>query len=455
MLEKDTVSIVFLQKQPIVDYGTTAIATSLGGLWRSYNISQLPLEAQKRQKYIGEQLSTMEFTRESTYNGTLFSNGEINAMIQQLAEDYYQYHMQQPKEAQPKRPITINPFQNGNAFTVSCQTAQAVVFSIQDAASGKKRWKDQKGGGPQFHHMNKDKTSKTVIEYNTTDRTAPLNNTIAKSLWDQLDQFNDRDVDAVLIALAYCAASKEPSVWIFASDILDHRGIAPITKKDTPEGKERRAGHRIEDMAPYAGSFSRIGNIWVTIQQYINDEGLDQKTKRRKKKMYTHSGRFLSIDETWHQREFNHETGEYEQGVAIGWKIRPGDWLRTFLEFPNEQIALLCQTTLGYDPHNEMWPKRLAYYLFFHGHISNQKGGGATLNRTVEDLLTVNSLDIDERFPQRTRDRFEKAMNRLVTDKIIDAWEYKEAFELPSRRWLKVWLEQMVSIHIAPKKALS
>lgn len=64
------------------------------------------------------------------------------------------------------------------------------------------------------------------------------------------------------------------------------------------------------------------------------------------------------------------------------------------------------------------------------------------------------SLEIDSRFPQRTKDRFEKAMNRLKEDGVIDDWHYKGELNLPSKRWQEQWLQSMIAIHIAPRKAL-
>jgi hypothetical protein len=129
--------------------------------------------------------------------------------------------------------------------------------------------------------------------------------------------------------------------------------------------------------------------------------------------------------------------------------MRAGAWLKTFLESPNRQVAYLCQKTLQYDPYREQWEKRLSRYFMFHIRM-NARGSRAMFNREIGKLLKELSLIIDERFPQRTRDRFEKALTRLVEDRQIDAWLYKAEMQLPARNWLGTWLEQSITVYVAP-----
>src|SRR5262249_34498437 len=159
------------------------------------------------------------------------------------------------------------------------------------------------------------------------------------------------DVLMAMIAHLITHPSADGSAWFFADKFLDDRGLMPITKKDTPDGRERRAGHREEVLAEVARSVGRIGNIWIIISQHIDTnerirgqgqkDGTTGKAKRppRKRIEYTHRGLLISIDETWSQRELDMQ----DQGQIIGWKIRAGSWLKTFLEAPNRQVAYLCQ----------------------------------------------------------------------------------------------------------------
>jgi hypothetical protein len=159
------------------------------------------------------------------------------------------------------------------------------------------------------------------------------------------------------------------------------------------------------------------------------------------------------VEEVYTQRELPDGETNSDPGMEIGWRIRPGSWLRTFLENPNRQVANLCQKSLQYNPEKEQWEKRLARYFMFHGHI-NTHGGGGVFNREIGKILQEVSLELNERFPQRTQDRFEKAMNTLVKDNIIQEWCYANDVSLPAKKWLTTWLEQMITIHIAPTKLL-
>jgi len=446
---------------PPTEHGTSGVVMNTEG-WHYYTISDLPTEARERQKRLSQRLEELEakdkvVTIIEQKPVHLFNRDvEVQEMIQQLAQDYYNHHLQHSQEGAQRRPPTIDPsLPSGDIYSSSCFPVMAVSTGIWGGASGKKKgWKKSKGQGPQYELSSKDGASYTAMEYNTTTRETAIDDTLAKDLWEQLDQYRDHDVDAFAIALAYAAKVNGQSFWVFGDDIQDHRGKQPKKHNDTPNKEKRPAGHRIERSIPYGESFGRLSNTWVNIRQVVDEPEYDKKNKRRKQRVFTHSGRLLMVEQVWYQKEFDPDTGETINGHVIGWKIRVGEWLQTYLEFPNEQIALLSKKILNYDPHNHPWEKRLGYYFFVHGHISNPRGGSAIFNREIEDLLDTVSLEIDNRFPQRTRDRFEKAMNRLKEDNIISDWNYKEELNLPSKRWQEQWLKSKVIIHIAPRKVL-
>ncbi len=83
------------------------------------------------------------------------------------------------------------------------------------------------------------------------------------------------------------------------------------------------------------------------------------------------------------------------------------------------------------------------------GHFRMNARSGA-FNREIGKLVETLSLPINQRFPERTRQRFEKAMNRLKEDCQIDGWEYDTTINYPARGWLPTWLEQKIRIYIAP-----
>ena len=344
-----------------------------------------------------------------------------------------------------------NIFEGGFAETAACLPIQAVVASIQDAKSVVTQWQQSEDHAPFFHYEKPKGTA--IVEYKTGEKNEVFDDKTTASLWRQVKQFSDDDADVVLALFAHLIRPSESdgTAWFLASQYLDYRGIKPRMQIDAPGGRKRRAGHRPEDIKAVGESIGRIENIWITLHQWIDETASGK--KKRKRTEYTHKGRLLMVEEVYTQKELPDGDTDGDPGMEIAWRIRPGSWLRTFLENPNRQVANLCQKSLQYDPYREQWEKRLSRYFMFHGHI-NTHGGGGVFNREIGRLLQETSLELNQRNPQWTRNRFEKAMSVLVADKIIQEWDYAEGFSLPSKGWLATWLDQKITIHIAPTKLL-
>lgn len=451
-LQETTTGVEHPHAYPPKEHGTVALILEKNEQ-HEYLINDLPPEAQERQKAISQLIDDMQsIPQQETFNVFIDSETEeLRNMMQQLAEDYYQYHQSQvqKKRAVPHSP---NTFESGFAETSACLPIQAVIASIQSAKSILALWENPKNHAPFFLYEKPKGTA--IVEYKTGEKNEVFDDKTTASLWRQVKQFSDDDADVVLALFAHLIRPTESdgTAWFMASQYLDYRGIKPIMKADTPGGHKRRAGHRQEDIKAVGASIGRIENIWITLHQWI-DETASGKKKKRKRTEYTHKGRLLMVEEAYTQRELPDGDKDGDPGMEIGWRIRPGSWLRTFLESPNRQVANLCQKSLQYDPYREQWEKRLSRYFMFHGHI-NTHGGGGVFNREIGKLLQEVSLEQNQRDPQRTRNRFEKAMNTLVEDKIIQEWEYAEEVSLPARGWLATWLEQRITVHIAPTKDL-
>jgi len=135
----------------------------------------------------------------------------------------------------------------------------------------------------------------------------------------------------------------------------------------------------------------------------------------------------------------------------VAWRYRPGDWLTPFLERPNRQTVVFPQQALRYDPYRQTWEKRLARYLTFH--LRMDAKNARPLVRQVGLLLDELHLPCDWQHPERMRLRFEAALTRLVTDRVIGGWRYTDAAKqrlaaLPTRGWLVEW--QAATIAITP-----
>jgi hypothetical protein len=349
------------------------------------------------------------------------------------------------------RPSSIDVFASGTALIPSNFAFQAVIAAQQNAASGADRWQQAAGHAPFFVHQSA--KSFVIVEYRVGENEI-IDDRTSTDLWEQVKGHSDLDNDTVAAMLAHLIKGpldEQYSTWFWASNMCDYRGILPRMQADTPGGAKRRAGHRQEDMQDISQCVNRAANIWLTLDQFIYEEpAAAGKRRHRKRKQYSHKGRLLSVDEVWYQREL--DTGNPNPSMPIGWRIRAGSWLQTFLEKPNRQVAYMCQRILKYDPYREQWEKRLAYYMLFTMRMN--AAGGGVFNREIGKLLEDRSLPIDRRNPERTKQRFEKALNRLVEDRIIDEWKYVEDVQCQARGWVDTWLANKITIYIAPPKQM-
>src|SRR5262249_21208658 len=155
-----------------------------------------------------------------------------------------------------------------------------------------------------------------------------------------------------------CIRSTEPdhSAWIYAENFLKSRGIEKMTKPMIPEdsyGARRNAGYRAENYQPVGHAIFNLEKIWLCIDQPIDIEEQDRKTKKRKQRRFTYKGRFIIVKGTLTQKDLG--TTSNDTGVEIAWHIVPGDWLTPFLQSPNRQVAVLSEVALQYDPYRQQW----------------------------------------------------------------------------------------------------
>ena len=436
------------------EYGATALFFQ-NTVPKIVFINQMPQETQELFDQMHKRIE--ELTLSSSIDQQSVVN-EVHRMAKKLAVAYYEHYnqvVQSDTSLKQERPIPPNVsdiFATGNALVPTNQVFQDVLGSIHNAASGAKRWHFPPNSPP--FYSNETQSGSTIIEI-MRDEKEILDDRATESLWAQVREFTDLDGDTALCMIAQLIKGpldENRSTWFFAGNMLDYRGIQPIMKADEPGGKKRRAGHRQEDLQGIAQSVARVSNMWLTIERFIHEETPKGKKAKGKRREYTHKGRFIPIDEIWYQQELPSGDSAIERHraprMAIGWRIRSGEWLNTFLSKQNRYVAYLCQQALKYDPYREQWEKRLARYFFFHIRMNAASGG--IFNREIGKMIDELSLPTEEDRPQRTKDRFEKAMNRLVQDGQIDGWEYKEKIEYKARGWVKTWLQTRITVYVAP-----
>jgi hypothetical protein len=314
------------------------------------------------------------------------------------------------------------------------------VESIQNAASGAGRWQRRENQPPAYARRTDKNT--TVVEYGRDDERQVFEDRVIQNLWKDVREFSDRDADLLLYAFSSIIkeTGSKGSAWIHAKQFLEQRGVKPMTKKE--HGVTRRSGYRAEDLAAIEKSMYRLSGLWINIKEVF-----PPRKKGSKQRVYRHQGRMFAVMESWAQDTIETEDDAPER-VPIAWKIKAGDWLMEYLSVPR-YVAFLCDQSLKYDPYHEIWEKRLSRYFLFFLRI-NAKHHNGVLLRSIEELLQANSLPIDRVNPQKTRQRFERAMNRLLGDQQIDHWGYvpESMATLPARKWLDIWLQWSVRLSV-------
>jgi hypothetical protein len=376
--------------------------------------------------------------------------GEARQMAQELAAAYW-------RRANHDKVADIpNAFDaQGMAEIPSAMPVQTILGSYsaatRDAQTGattlveaNKSWGRDSDGVPTYRQVTPDHD--TALQFRDDGLPELLDETRIRDLWRTVGELTDLDGDVFLAMLAQAIASPpDPDgVWITADQILEYRGVRPKTARDE-SGRERRAGHRYEDRKAVAECVARQSQQWIIIRSQIADDPTETRGKKYTKKLFTHEGRLTNVTERLRQHELLDDP-EGAPSITIAWRFRFGAWATPFLSGPNRRMAWLCQQALQYDPYHEQWEKRLARYFMFYLRINAGKRSNA-IRRIIGTLIDDLALPTNERYPEKTRRRFEQAMDRLVADEVIDGWDYdKSNPELPARRWLATWRSWSLSI---------
>jgi len=385
----------------------------------------------------------------------------IRGMMQELAAKYYtHYQSTLVKEPTPRKARqTANIFKSRKPEILSSQPVQAAMHAISAAQSDTQRAQRRNeiptlphfplsDGIPTFKKMNvkgKPTEGHTYVQVRTGDtpedkEAMVVDDTQTRELQAMASKLNDGDNALFMAIMAQVMQAPEAlgGAIIRADQMLDYRGLTPITKTDE-SGTVTRHGHREEDMIALGKSLNRLAGIWIDYAQpMIVGKG-------KAKRIQTHKGVLIVVKEVIERRKM----GEGERAYPIAWLVELGSWSRNYIDKPNRQTVYLMQKVLSYDPYHETWEARLARHFMMRLRINAAKSGREVPN-TIGPLMDELSLEIDERQPQRTRDHFEKALSRIVADGIISAWRYKQEESMPAHGWLETWRSMQIIVTAAP-----
>jgi len=336
--------------------------------------------------------------------------------------------------------------QGGYSIIPSSPPLTGLLRSTENAAEGAGNWTDSEGTtAPTYRHPVGRSGSKGIVDvslrgYEGEDR---VPDSMLTTLWDQVNELDDLTGDVLLAALAQSLGTGgNGRTWITADAILNYRGIKPKTKREGDS--QYRAGHHLEHRMSVARAFEQLDHLWLNL---IDVEVVAMKGKSRKPQKLRLESKAISISDRISQGGLG---GGY---VAIAWHYQPGEWAKPFLSPGFRETALLAQKSLQYDPYHQIWEKRLARYFALHWRIRAPHGNYEQPYRIVNLLETI-SIKPNERFPLRTRERLEKALDQLQADGVIARWEYQRWEEkLPTKRWLATWLEWTILV-TPPEKVI-
>jgi hypothetical protein len=361
----------------------------------------------------------------------------IRRMARELAEAYYSLHHSKIQKAKPLPEVT-NVFHEGISEIITSLPFQVYHYAT---IAAKTTWHQEVTG--QEHEViiayHRSKKSGTTIVQVRGDATGQNREMVLAGLSEQVQKLSDLDSDifyAMVAQLLHGQKDAGGNTWITASQILDYRGIKPITKIEN--GHSRRAGHRREDIEGVSQCITSMENTWIRVyeQEIVDSDAEVNKARRRGRSKITRESRLFMFGDIIYHQELSMD-GTPGRRYPIAWQYRESSWMLPFLAGPNRFTGMLLEKTLNYDPHNEFWEKRLAKYFMVY--LRSNASHHTKPPITVQTLFDECNLPINERFPQRTHDRFEKAMNTLQKDGHF-VWDYMEKDRLPARNWLTTWL---------------
>ena len=258
-------------------------------------------------------------------------------------------------------------------------------------------------------------------------------------MWQQRAELSDLDADALdaLCALwLYQARTPQEDAVAEVDELLALRGLH--AKRD---GHGRRGGYEPEQRTAMLQALAHLQNLWLDMSALEVYDVTPSGKRRRTPTRQAVRSRALTITDLFGQTRLD---GGFDLHKFL---FRPGTVFAHFLFGPGRQTALLAVRALRYDPYRQTWEKRLARYLSYQWRCKAQ-GGRYWQPFRVASLLDAMGVELDRRDPARTRARLEKALETLLQDLLITAWQYERWDETWATRrgWGQHWLHATILI---------
>lgn len=390
----------------------------------------------------------------------LYQWKEISRMAQELAANYYDHH--QSSIDRKKSPVPVPDLPDafnaeGIARMLTSLPIEAYTVAMTAPASEWSKYPSDKENELILGYPYK-KPSGLYHVLVKEDATGQDREKVLARMEKGIADMGDYDSDLfmmMVLQLMVGRRNENGNVVMSAHKALEYHG-AMAKKNANDYDAERTGGPRWEVLERWSESYLRMKNKWMKLDEVdILDENSkpDRRGQLKRARISREAPLFMFGEVITHQPL--PLDGEPGKTVIIAWEYREATWMLPFIKGRNAYTSGIMRDCFMFDPYHETWEKRLSKHFFFW--LRRNAKYEKPYPPTVRELFDELHLDIDERHPQRTRDRFERAMNvlageepRIIGKKKLEKphlkWEYADAFELPRRNWLETWLAQKIKV---------
>lgn len=356
----------------------------------------------------------------------------------------------EPSKRLARRSITSAFMVGGRTGVGRIPSSQISIGLFETCISPKDKWQTTAKGFPKYTSRQRDTEIAFLIRPETIERNGPALERQIREMEEIKQELSIRDWNSIAALMAQVISDNTPDArsFMYSDTILDYRGVERQKDRDGYS-----AGHQQNMRLAVGDSIHRLSHLYVV-------------TKTLKVRRAVSNGRVEYDTVDWNEKvlQLHGNATRREDDVDLAWEYSFGQWFTTFLEKPNRFVAYLLQRALGYHPVKQQWTAHLANYLILEmrRNADNKRDRGLYIG----DLMEKVAIPQTPRFPNRAKDRIEKAIRDVVADglfriehdgKIIDACspelaEWTAASRpLPSRNWFDTYKKEVVVFRADPE----
>lgn len=232
------------------------------------------------------------------------------------------------------------------------------------------------------------------------------------------------------------AGNDRDLIEIKIDELLELRGLQPKLA-----GNGRRGGFEREQREQVLHALRILQHLFVDITDIIVYEN----NKRVQKAIRGRVVRFYCSE--------HKEVCNFNDKELTSFYVQIGEIFIDYLSGSGRQVKLLPQKVLTYHPYQRTIEKKMMRYFSWRFRTQARRGDYLQ-SLKIKTLLRQINFERKSRSPSRFRDRFEKALDQLMDDRLIASWQYEQWDEgvVERRNWIDDWLE--ASIIVLPPQSI-